>query len=217
MKVTTITISAKDAAAYMENTNSLFKALWELTDLIREESKLKQHHRAYLHVRDNIDEKVKEAREIMFKVSGDMLRTAFESKEHEETADCEECVCSDCPHDCLSCKDSPCCDSRDAGNDTPFADAEDEDDASILFPRQMYDDMIDDMLTMAELIDMVCDMRTTDMKAIRELSKYIPGFAAFEKNRLSVYRDATKEAEDIINRWDEELNGSDEPDEYFSD
>ena len=36
MKVTTITISAKDAAAYMENTNSLFKALWELTDLIRE-------------------------------------------------------------------------------------------------------------------------------------------------------------------------------------
>lgn len=153
----------------------------------------------------------------MFKVSGDMLRTAFESKKHEETADCEECVCSDCPHDCLSCKDSPCCDSRDAGNDTPFADAEDEDDASILFPRQMYDDMIDDMLTMAELIDMVCDMRTTDMKAIRELSKYIPGFATFEKNRLSVYRDAAKEAEDIINRWDEELNGSDEPDEYFSD
>ena len=43
------------------------------------------------------------------------------------------------------------------------------------------------------------------------------GFAAFEKNRLSVYRDAAKEAEDIINRWDEELNGSDEPDEYFSD
>ena len=81
----------------------------------------------------------------------------------------------------------------------------------------MYDDMIDDMLTMAELIDMVCDMRTNDVRAIRELSKYIPGFATFEKNRLSVYRDAAKEAEDIINRWDEELNGSDEPDEYFSD
>lgn len=217
MKVTTITISAKDAAAYMENTKSLFKALWELTDLIREESKLKQHHRAYLHVRDNIDEKVKEAREIMFKVSGDMVRTAFASKQHEETADCEECVCSDCPHDCLSCKDSPCSDSRDTGNDTPFAEAEDEDDASILLSQRMYDDMIDDLLTMAELIDMVCDMRTADVKAIRELSKYIPGFAAFEKNRLSVYRDAAKEAEDIINRWDEELNGSDEPDEYFSD
>lgn len=217
MKVTTITISAKDAAAYMENTKSLFKALWELTDLIREESKLKQHHRAYLHVRDNIDEKVKEAREIMFKVSGDMVRTAFASKQHEETADCEECVCSDCPHDCLSCKDSPCSDSRDTGNDTPFAEAEDEDDASILLSQRMYDDMIDDLLTMAELIDMVCDMRTADVKAIRELSKYIPGFAAFEKNRFSVYRDAAKEAEDIINRWDEELNGSDEPDEYFSD
>ena len=56
-----ITIPYADAIEYGENTSALFKALWELTDLIRLESDLKKHHRAYLHVREDIDEKVKEA------------------------------------------------------------------------------------------------------------------------------------------------------------
>ena len=77
--------------------------------------------------------------------------------------------------------------------------------------------MVEDLLTMAELIDMVSDMRTRDVTAIRELAKYIPGFAAFEKNRLSVYRDAAKEAEEIMDRWEDVLDEDDEPDEYFSD
>ena len=68
-----ITIPYADAIEYGENTSALFKALWELTDLIRLESDLKKHHRAYLHVRENIDEKVKEARQIMTKVSVDMI------------------------------------------------------------------------------------------------------------------------------------------------
>ena len=55
MKVTTITISAKDAAAIHGEHQFAVQGSVELTDLIREESKLKQHHRAYLHVRDNID------------------------------------------------------------------------------------------------------------------------------------------------------------------
>ena len=64
-----ITIPYADAIEYGENTSALFKALWELTDLIRLESDLKKHHRAYLHVREDIDEKVKEARQIMTKVA----------------------------------------------------------------------------------------------------------------------------------------------------
>ena len=67
------TIPYADAIEYGENTSALFKALWELTDLIRLESDLKKHHRAYLHVREDIDEKVKEARQIMTKVSVDMI------------------------------------------------------------------------------------------------------------------------------------------------
>ena len=72
-----ITIPYADAIEYGENTSALFKALWELTDLIRLESNLKKHHRAYLHVREDIDEKVKEARQIMTKVSVDMIGFYF--------------------------------------------------------------------------------------------------------------------------------------------
>ena len=71
-----ITIPYADAIEYGENTSALFKALWELTDLIRLESDLKKHHRAYLHVREDIDEKVKEARQIMTKVAVDILSAA---------------------------------------------------------------------------------------------------------------------------------------------
>lgn len=44
-------------------------------------------------------------------------------------------------------------------------------------------------------------------------------YAAYERNRLSLYREAAKEAEDIIDRWEDELDDDEdyEPDEYFSD
>ena len=99
---------------------------------------------------------------------------------------------------------------------SPFAEAEDEDEAVTIL-KDKYDLMIEDLLTMAELLDMVADMRTKDVRAIREFGKYVPAFAAFEKNRLSLYREAAKEAEDILNRWEEEIGEDDEPDEFFSD
>ena len=99
--------------------------------------------------------------------------------------------------------------------------------------------MIDDLLVMSELIQMVSDMRTRDVESIREMGKLVPAFAAFEKNRLSLYRGAAKEAEEIFDRWVDEYDaiheGEDdefelydidvddlddedyEPDEYFSD
>ena len=73
---------------------------------------------------------------------------------------------------------------------------------------------------MAELLGMVADMRTKDVRAIQEFGKYVPAFAAFEKNRLSLYREAVKEAEGIFDRWADEfddLNEDYEPDEFFSD
>ena len=44
-------------------------------------------------------------------------------------------------------------------------------------------------------------------------------YAAYERNRLSLYREAAKEAESIIDRWEDELDDDEdyEPDEYFSD
>ena len=192
-----ITIPYADAIEYGENTSALFKALWELTDLIRLESDLKKHHRAYLHVREDIDEKVKEARQIMTKVSVDMIGFYF-------NVDVSECSNSD--------------------ENTPFADAADDEAVSI--PKDKYELMIDDLLTMSEIIQCVADMRTQDMKAIREFGKFVPAFAAFEKNRLSLYREAAKEAEEIFDRWADEIDDLDEdfmededyePDEFFSD
>ena len=99
-----ITMPYAAAIEYAENTTALFKALWELTDLIRQESDLKKHHRAYLHVREAIDEKVKETRRIMTKVSVDMLALPFVV----DVAKCAQC-----------------------DEDTPFADTEDAESVSL--------------------------------------------------------------------------------------
>ena len=186
-----ITIPYADAIEYGENTSALFKALWELTDLIRLESDLKKHHRAYLHVREDIDEKVKEARQIMTKVSVDMIGFYFKV-------------------------DVPKCSNSD--ENTPFADAGDDDTVSI--PKGEYELMIDDLLTMSEIIQMVTDVRTKDASFIRKFAEFMPAYAEFEKNRLALYHDAAKEAENIFDRWAEELDDLDEdyePDEFFSD
>ena len=169
----------------------------DLIALIREETELKKHHRAYLHVREDIDEKVKEARQIMTKVAVDMIGFYF-------NVDVSECSNND--------------------ENTPFADAGEDETVSI--PKGEYELMIDDLLTMSEIIQCVADMRTQDVKAIREFGKFVPAFAAFEKNRLNLYREAAKEAEEIFDRWADEIDDLDEdfmededyePDEYYSD
>ena len=142
-------------------------------------------------MREDIDEKVKEARQIMTKVSVDMIGFYL-------NVDVSECSNSD--------------------ENTPFVDAGDDETVSI--PKDKYDLMIDDLLTMSEIIQCVADMRTQDVKAIREFGKFVPAFAAFEKNRLSLYREAAKEAEEIFDRWADEIDDFDEdyePDEFFSD
>ena len=114
--------------------------------------------------------------------------------------------------------------SNNSDENTPFADAGDDETVSI--PKDKYELMIDDLLTMSEIIQCVADMRTQDVKVIREFGKFVPAFAAFEKNRLSLYREAAKEAEEIFDRWADEIDDLDEdfiededyePDEYYSD
>ena len=48
----------------------------------------------------------------------------------------------------------------------------------------------------------------------------MPTYAELEKNRLALYRDAAKEAENIFDRWADEFDDFDgdyELDEFFSD
>ena len=186
----------------MGGVTKLLDLLFEVIDmnadliaLIREEAELKKHHRAYLHIREELEGCtdwtstrmqgiLEETRGCVIGLMQDVHKT-FRAREHEA-----------------------------------------DDDDTVTIAKEDYDTMIDDLLTMSEIIQCVADMRTQDMKAIREFGKFIPAFAAFEKNRLSLYREAAKEAEEIFDRWADEIDDLDEdfmededyePDEYYSD
>ena len=188
----------------MGGVTKLLDLLFEVIDmnadliaLIREEAELKKHHRAYLHIREELegctDEMAARMQEIF-----------------DETTDCVIGLMKDV-HETFRVRKQ---------------EAAEDDDDTVTIAKEDYDTMIDDLLTMSEIIQCVADMRTQDMRAIREFGKFVPAFAAFEKNRLSLYRDAAKEAEEIFDRWADEIDDLDEdfmededyePDEYYSD
>ena len=184
---TPVEMSFREVKEGMDSFFGLMGLTVELVNLIRKEDELKKHHRAYLHVREEIAECADEVAEF---ISG--LLDSMMEKEHIYRV-----------------------------TDTPSAFDADEDDEDdfVTIPKEKYDSMVEDLLTMAELIDMVSDMRTKDVRTIQEFGKFIPAYAAYERNRLSVYRNAAKEAEDIIDRWEDELDDDEdyEPDEYFFD
>ena len=167
----------------------------DLIALIREETELKKHHRAYLHVHEELEDCADEMAARMQEI-------------FDETTDCVIGLMKDV-HETFRVRKQ-----------------EAADDEAVSIPKGKYELMIDDLLTMSEIIQCVADMRTQDMRAIREFGKFVPAFAAFEKNRLSLYREAAMEAEEIFDRWADEIDGLDEdfmededyePDEYYSD
>ena len=180
-----VEMTFREVVKGMDSFFGLMGMTIELVNLIHKEEELKKHHRAYLHVRAEIENRADAVMEFIAGIVDDL-----NAKEHFYHVSDEGVF--------------------------PFAEAEDEGEA-VTIPKDKYDLMIEDLLTMAELLGMVADMRTKDVRAIQEFGKYVPAFAAFEKNRLSLYREAVKEAEDILTRWEDEINEDDEPDEYFSD
>lgn len=163
----------------------------DLIALIHEETELKKHHRAYLHVHEELENCADEMAARMQEI-------------FDETTDCVIGLMKDV-HETFRVR------KQEAADDA--AD-------TVTIAKEDYETMIDDLLTMSEIIQCVADMRTQDVKAIRELAKFVPAFASFEKNRLSLYREAAKEAEDIFDRWADEFDDLDEdyePDEFFSD
>ena len=181
----------------MGGVTKLLDLLFEVIDmnadliaLVREEAELKKHHRAYLHIREELED------------CTDWTSTRMQGI-LEETRGCIIGLMQDV-HKTFHAREQKA-----------------DDDDTVTIAKEDYDTMIDDLLTMSEIIQCVADMRTQDMKAIREFGKFVPAFAAFEKNRLSLYREAAKEAEEIFDRWadrvDEEDEDDYEPDEFFSD
>ena len=173
---TPVEMSFREVKEGMDSFFGLMGLTVELVNLIRKEDELKKHHRAYLHVREEIAECANEATEVI----GGIL-DSIQEKEHIY---------------------------RVSGSPSAFdMDEEDEyEDDFVTIPKEKYDSMIE-------------DLRTKDVRAIQEFGKFIPAYAAYERNRLSLYREAAKEAESIIDRWEDELDEDEdyEPDEYFSD
>ena len=180
-----VEMTFREVVKGMDSFFGLMGMTIELVNLIHKEEELKKHHRAYLHVRAEIENRADAVMELIAGIVDEL-----NAKEHFYHVSAEGAF--------------------------PFAKAEDEGEA-VTIPKDKYDLMIEDLLTMAELLGMVADMRTKDVRAIQEFGKYVPAFAAFEKNRLSLYREAAQEAEDILNRWEDEIDADDEPDEFFSD
>lgn len=180
-----VEMTFREVVKGMDSFFGLMGMTIELVNLIHKEEELKKHHRAYLHVRAEIENRADAVMELIAGIVDEL-----NAKEHFYHVSAEGAF--------------------------PFAKAEDEGEA-VTIPKDKYDLMIEDLLTMAELLGMVADMRTKDVRAIQEFGKYVPAFAAFEKNRLSLYHEAAQEAEDILNRWEDEIDEDDEPDEYFSD
>ena len=157
----------------------------DLIALIREEAQLKKHHRAYLHVREELEDYTDRASSRML----DIL---------DEARDCVVGL------------------AKDVRETFRSREREAEDADTVIIPKEDYETMIEDLLVMSELIQMVSDMRTRDVEIIQEMGKLVPAFAALEKNRLSLYRGAAKEAEEIFDRWADEFDAihEDEDDEF---
>lgn len=185
-----VQMTFRDVKEGMDSYFGLICMTNELVKLIREEEMLRKHHRAYLHVREAI---LDGCDELMATINAALAK-------HSEG------------------KHFSYIPKSDYNDGYPFAEAEDEEDEkTVTISKAQYEDMIDDLLTMAELIDMVSDMRTKDIRFIQEMAKLMPAYAEFEKSRLALYREAAKEAEAIFDRWEDELDEDYEPDEYFSD
>ena len=181
-----VEMTFRDVAEGMDSYFNLIGMAAELIRLIREEETLRKHHRAYLHVRDDI---LESSRELMAYINAELMKCGEVKRIGYIPSD-----------------------------GYPFAEADEYDsEETVTISKEKYDSMVEGLLTMAELIDMVSDMRTKDVRAIQEFSKFVPAFAAYERNRLSVYREAAKEAEVIIARWVDELEDDYEPEEFYSD
>lgn len=225
MENVTVSVPVMEANRFLRDMRDLLEAHFELVNLFEKESELKKHHRAYLHVREQMEEVVKESGPRVAQIAADVaaalhgVKTAPSMGEYNDNgmnerkdSPCGECICFDCKIPCWECPQKPSCPNQDCDEDNfPFAEADApsatghvfSDDEIVVMDKAVFDLMVDDILTLAELMEMTTEMRCEDLALIDKYARYIPQFAAFEHNRLDVYKDAHFEAEEVMNRWDD--------------
>lgn len=210
MNTINVSVPLTDVNKYFSHMNHLLKAHFELVRLIEVENKLKKHHRAYLHVRERIDQLIRETSPRIAEIAADVTAVMDRSfmveipEEIMSDCDCDNCPCCECDCDCMACEEAPCNSKEDADEEYPFAEANEFDNSgTVMISKRDFDSMLDDVLTLAELVELVTEMRTRDMEFIQKHSHYFPAFAAYERNRLRMYKEANAEADAILERWDD--------------
>lgn len=217
MENTKISLSLPVANRLLNDVSELLDVHFELIRLFQKESELKKHHRAYLHVREQMEDMIRASTPCLARIAEDLADAYSDVKAMCGMADarempCEGCTCYDCDRMCWECSREPDCPTGQCG-DKEFPFIEVDEDSPSVFPvgdgdyvcmsRSDFDLMLEDVLTLAELVEMTTEMRCEDYALNDRYARYIPQFAAFEHNRLDIYKDAHFEAEAVMNRWED--------------
>ncbi len=209
-------VPAADIQRYLDNLRSLMEIHLALVSLIRKEDELKAHHRAYLHIRDKINETIEQTEPVVADIAAQMMESFEDFDEagagEDYTEDEDDCPCYACGL-CECAGMERCCDfseetvkkyepEKEKKTEPDEKEVPDRDAPMICMSAKHFGVLIDDLLTLAELLDKVAEMRRTDYDLIHEYGRFIPAFAAFEHDRLDVYDDARAEADRIAEKWD---------------
>ena len=106
MNTINVSVPLTDVNKYFSHMNHLLKAHFELVRLIEVENKLKKHHRAYLHVRERIDQLIRETSPRIAEIAADVTAVMDRSFMVEipegimSDCDCDNCPCCECDCDC---------------------------------------------------------------------------------------------------------------------
>lgn len=222
---TMIPVAMEDLDRFLVNMSHLLDVHFNLIELFQQEDKLKKHHRPYLHVREQIAETIERTAPIVLDIAAqlcdDMKDTAAKGQAVIDE-ECGDCPCKDCEAGCWNCANSPCmaefadligddeevndkdednADALKSGLTAPTGDYEEylnaPDGSIVLMKKGDCDTLLNAILMLAEQVRMVTEMRCEDYDFIDKYAKFFPAFAAFEHDRLDVYKDARFEADTI--------------------
>ena len=184
-RVKTVEIPEVELSALRVTVASLAKMHLELIRLYEEESHLKKHHKAYLHIRDHADQVCKEDKEKVNAMLQQFIRGDFD---YENTPVVEEREFD--PEDCKGCADYDECKkaAEEDGLDV-FALQE----GLVVMSTEDFGVMQDDMLALTETVDHLVSVYRGMMS----------GKGVNMKEMFSMLEGASKQSQEVFKRWDD--------------
>lgn len=184
-RVKTVEIPEVELSALRVTVAALAKMHLELIRLYEEESHLKKHHKAYLHIRDHADQVCKEDKEKVNAMLQQFIQGDFD---YENTPVVEEREFD--PEDCRGCADYDECKkaAEEDGLDV-FALPE----GLVVMSTEDLGVMQDDMLALTETVDHLVSVYRGMMS----------GKGVDMKEMFSMLEGASKQSQEVFKRWDD--------------